>query len=301
MENSNFTNANLENVILENANFTNSNLTNANLTNITLDSAILTGVILTDVDLTSVDLTGVDLTSVINANVSPNSSPPNSSPPNSSPIIQSPNLSPTFKHIPHIQSAIDILEGEVEMNNFLKENKNSIAFFIYNKYYLIDKADLLKMISSNNEINRINNSIVYECLVAGTHDNPMMNQENMVLDKPLIKLASIGFPINCCYIPIQYIKKVVNNTSRIVKDRIYEVIETTDTVNSVVSYQVYHNLIDDWHGASHCQKGQGGKIYKLRKIKNAGKIISDTIKRGTIRRRKGGKSVKKSRQSRQKK
>ena len=114
-----------------------------------------------------------------------------------------------------------------------------------------------------------------------------MIPENIVSNKPLMKLGAIGLPLNYAYIEISYIKHLIENTGNDVKDRIYEIVETTNEVASVVSYQALHHILREgeqthhlYRSASHCQEGQGGKLYKLRKIKNAGKIVQNTIIKG---------------------
>ena len=262
----NLTNALLCSARLIDADLIDANLTGANLKNVYLTNANLTDANLKDVNLKGVDLTGVNLTGAKNVKLTGHINK------KLSPL----QLSPSFKHISKNKTAFDVIDGDVEMVEFLKLNLNSIAFFIQNHYYLIDKTELSRMISTDN---KLKNSIVYECLVAGTHDNPRMNRENMNLNNPLMKLSSIGVPMTYSYIPIKYIQTVIN-TSRMVNDRIYEIVvdKTKKEAVSVVSYQILHNLTD-WISGSHCQAGQGGKIYKLQKIKNAGKIVSDAIKR----------------------
>ena len=182
-------------------------------------------------------------------------------------------LSHSFKQIPVKQIASDIIEGDVVMTDFLTEKPNSVAFLFQNNYYLIDKDELSKMISTGDETKDKKNSIVFECKIADT-----MSSENFVLKKPLMKLGSIGLPVNYSYIPTGYIEDVVKNTSKKVNDRIYEIVKTADTVKSVVSYQVLKGLTR-MVSSSHCQEGQGGSLFKLLRINNTGKIVSDIIKR----------------------
>ena len=259
-----FTRADFTRAVFTGAIFTGANLTGADFT-----GANLTGADFTGANLTGADFTGANLTDVIGMNIhSP--TPPNYV-----------HLSPSFKQIPLNQIATDIIEGEVEMTEFLTENTNSVVFFFQNNYYLVDKNELSKTIKTHSRTDKEDNSIVYKCKIVDT-----MNPEKIVLNKPLVKLGSVGIPVNYSYIPIQYIKNVVDNTSKKVKDRMYEIVKTTETVKTVVSYQVLHNIIRQgedrntlYVGASHCQKGQGGELYKLRKIKNAGRMVSDVIKR----------------------
>ena len=98
-----------------------------------------------------------------------------------------------------------------------------------------------------------------------------------------MKIASIGIPVNYAYIPIQYIQDVLGILERSpkntrIEDRIYEFVKTPKQLVSVVSYQLLYGITGAV-GASHCQEGQNGDTYKLKKVKNAGKIVSNAIKR----------------------
>ena len=98
------------------------------------------------------------------------------------------------------------------------------------------------------------------------------------------------------YIDINELHLILNETRRHVKNRIYEILPTEEVVKSVVSYQILHGLTD-MVGASHCQEGQGGTIYKIRKVRNAGKMVFNAIRQGTYKskksKRNGGRSRKK--------
>ena len=288
--------ANLIGAILTSADLKNADLTGADLTDADLTGANLTDANLTDANLTDANLTGATipngvLSGAIGAVVNVRVNRP------AYPTLINPSvdeLSHSFKKIPVKQIASDIIDGDVVMTDFLTENLNSVAFFFQNYYYLIDKNELSKTISTGDEIKDMNNSIVFECYRANT-----MRPENIVSEKPLMKLGSIGLPVNYSYIPTGYIEDVVKNTSKKVNDRIYEIVKTTDTVKSVVSYQVLKGLTSAV-SASHCQEGQGGSLFKLLKIKNAGRIVSDTIKRvATMKRsRRGGRKTRKNSRSR---
>jgi uncharacterized protein YjbI with pentapeptide repeats len=281
---SDFTDANLTDAVLAGAdlrdtNFTGTNFTGADLTDTNFTGANFTGADLTGANFTGANLTGANLTEAILTDA------------NFTDAIGFflPSLSPSFKQIPRNQIASDPVEGDVEMINFLTdpENTNYIAFFFQNKYYLVDKTNLSKTIKTDTEIEQQENSIVYKCKTADT-----MRPENIVFNRPLVKVGAIGLPVNYAYMNIEYFNNVLENTSINVKDRIYEIVETTETVNSVVSFQALHHILREgeemnelYRSASHCQAGQGGKIYKLRKIKNAGKIVQDAIKLGITKKR----------------
>ena len=283
--------ANLIGAILTSADLKNADLKGADLTDADLTGANLTDANLTDANLTGATIPNGVLSGAIGAVVNVRVNRP------AYPTLINPSvdeLSHSFKKIPVKQIASDIIDGDVVMTDFLTENLNSVAFFFQNYYYLIDKNELSKTISTGDEIKDMNNSIVFECYRANT-----MRPENIVSEKPLMKLGSIGLPVNYSYIPTGYIEDVVKNTSKKVNDRIYEIVKTTDTVKSVVSYQVLKGLTSAV-SASHCQEGQGGSLFKLLKIKNAGRIVSDTIKRvATMKRsRRGGRKTRKNSRSR---
>lgn len=61
--------------------------------------------------------------------------------------------------------------------------------------------------------------------------------------------------------------------------------KTTDTAKSAVNYEVLKGLTS-LVSASHRQAEQGGSFFKLLKMKNAGEIVSDTIKRVATMKRK---------------
>lgn len=250
--NANLTGANLTNVDFMSSVFTNANFTNANLMNANFTTAILTGAVLTGANVS-------EAIGILNSTESP---------------IESPiNISPINKQIPPNQTGIDQIEGDVEMNEYLKENTNSIALLFGENYYLIDKSRLSNMIKKSSADEKMENSIVYECKVAGT-----MRRENIVLEKPLMKLGPIGL-MNYSYIPVKYIKKVIENT-----DKIYEIVKT-GTIESAVSYQYLHGLTESV-SASHCQAGQNGIVYKLRKI------VPETTTTTTTRKRKQVSTIK---------
>lgn len=270
LTNANLSGANLTNVSLmsSNINLTSANLTGANLSNVDLEGSDLTNANLTNANISSTIFTSAILTDTIStgANVSEaigwilTPETPISSPTEFSPII---------KQIPQNQQAIDQIEGDVDMTEFLRENNDYIALLFGQNYYLIDKTRLSNMINKTGNDNRLNNQIVYECKVAGS-----LRTENIVLETPLMKLGPIGL-MNYSYLPVKDIKKVIERM-----DRMYELLETRK-VQSVVSFQIVNGLGGDQRGvsASHCQAGQNGTVYKLRKI------VPETNKTNTRKRK----------------
>jgi hypothetical protein len=85
-------------------------------------------------------------------------------------------------------------------------------------------------------------------------------------ENPLVKIASLGVATNGSYIPLRELLTIFDNNCRM-----YEIVSTEAVVVSVVSYQVLNG--SSHFSSSHCQAGQGGRIYKLNKIRN---IVSKT-------------------------
>ena len=201
------------------------------------------------------------------------------------------NFAITNVDIPVTQNAMDVIEGETQLLPHLRENTNDVAFLFRNDYYTTPRENILRMISDSTENEKKDNSIVFECIVPDS-----MNPKNIITNAPLVKLASLGLPANGAYIDINELHLILDETRRHVKNRIYEIIPTEEVVKSVVSYQVLNHLADDWFGASHCQEGQSGTIFKIRKVRNAAKMVSNAIRQGTYKSRKsktnGGRSRK---------
>ena len=74
----------------------------------------------------------------------------------------------------------------------------------------------------------------------------------------LMKVESIGIPLRFSYIPVSYINHVLNTSNKI-EDRMFELVSTGEKAS-----------ID--YGASVL-------LFKLKKIKNAGNIVLNTIRR----------------------
>jgi uncharacterized protein YjbI with pentapeptide repeats len=169
------------------------------------------------------------------------------------------------------QTAYEVIEGEVSLTEHLKENKDTIAFLFQQDYYISTRENITRMISHTTKIDKENNSIVYECIRTDT-----MRPENILLVNPLVKVASLGIAINGAYMPSTELSMILTDKRSDIKYRIYEIIDTGKVTNSVVSYQVMNHLTN-YVGSSHCQKGQGGRIYKIRKIRNVNNILSNFV------------------------
>lgn len=173
----------------------------------------------------------------------PPNSPPNSL--DSDSIYYSMNQS--FKHIPKDTTIYDMIDGEVNLHEYLK-TKDNLIFIFGNNYYPINK-DTIRMQIDNPH------SIVFECFKSGTLKRDNINQKVQYL-----RLNSLGMPGD--FIPLDSI------FSKILLDeyehQIYNMAETDKVLVSVVSDNVL-NRQGSHVSASHCQAGQGGRVYDLKK------------------------------------
>lgn len=171
--------------------------------------------------------------------------------------------------ISNSQMAFEVIEGEVPLLQHLKDNIECVAFLLNNDYYITDRENIKRMISYKSQDEELSNSIAYRCIVPGT-----LIPENIEIQKPLVKIASLGLMANYSYMPIAYFRKVLESET----DRIYRLIKTDELIPSVISFQAYHHMVN-YVGASHCQAGQAGTMFKLQKIHhviNTGGARKDT-------------------------
>jgi hypothetical protein len=169
--------------------------------------------------------------------------------------IQNPNTSFDITNIaiPLNQVAMDVIDGEILLFDHMRQNPDSLVFLFNDEYFIATRNTILQMISDSTVEEKLNNSIVYECIEFDT-----LRSENIVTQGPLVKLASLGLPTNRVYIPINELRIVLDDK----RQYLYQIIDTKEKVKSVVSYQILYNLTDR-DGASHCQEGQNGAIFKL--------------------------------------
>lgn len=174
--------------------------------------------------------------------------------------------------LPAGQNAFDIIDGEVLLIKQLKENNDTIAFYFQRHYYIATRENIIRMISDTTNSDKENNSIVYECIKTDT-----LRPQNILLVNPLVKIASLGIFTNGAYISSSELSMIINDKRSDIKYRMYEIIDTGKVLKSVVSYQVLNHLTSHV-GASHCQAGQGGRVYKIRKIRNVDNMLSNLVK-----------------------
>jgi hypothetical protein len=165
--------------------------------------------------------------------------------------------------------AMDFIEGEKNIIDFIKEDKNNCAFYYSQNWYLSNKDQIKEMM----DISKPDNQVVYRC----KSDSGLIGPDNVDETKMYFRLRNIGLPLD--FVPIEYMNAFINSTNP------YFIIEVTnDKLITVVSNNVLKHRAD-WTGAAHCQEDQGGKIYIL-------KILNPVIQQGGKKHRKTRKNKK---------
>jgi len=196
-------------------------------------------------------------------NTLPNQAISNQAISNQATIPSSANLNSieTYNNNPPItitnqEEGFDIIEGEVNIKNYMKEDPGNIALYYSDHWYLTNKNIIQNMIDTT----KPDNQIVYKCNTASGYlgdNNDRVN--NVDKTKKYFRLRNIGL---YDYMPYDYIEYLINNTT----NKYYIVEATNETLPSVVSDNVINHQ-GSWVSASHCQDGQSGKVYILKILK----------------------------------
>jgi hypothetical protein len=109
------------------------------------------------------------------------------------------------------------------------------------------------------------NKIFYECRNLQTHlDGARVRESNIIRDVPLFQMKTIGLYE---YVTVKNFLKVLKSSARF-----FELIDTGKKFISVGSQNLTYENQRFWDldialGASHCQEGQDGKLFKLVEVK----------------------------------
>jgi hypothetical protein len=199
-------------------------------------------------------------------------------------------MNQSYRHIPKDTTLYDPIMMEKEnLHEYLK-TKDNLVFIFGNHYFPINK-DTIRM-QIKDPLN-----IVYECYNVGNYiiegrNNPRAGEidENKInIKKNYLRLNSLGLPGD--FIPLKRMQSILLDTHQI-----YNIVVTDKTLKTVVSDNVLNHR-GSYVGASHCQEGQGGKVYDIdKKInrayskRNRKNILSITKKkRGYISKSKSSK------------
>jgi hypothetical protein len=151
----------------------------------------------------------------------------------------------SFKHIPNDVKLYDpIMMEEENLHEYLK-TKDSLVFIFGNNYFPLNKDTIRIQIENPS-------NIVYECYKSGTLKTSNINKKIKYL-----RLNSLGMPGD--FIPLKSIENILSEY-----EQIFNMVETEKVLVTVVSDEVLNHQ-GSHVSASHCQVGQGGKVYDLNK------------------------------------
>ena len=163
----------------------------------------------------------------------------------------------------------DFIEGEISLRNYLEVNPilEDIIFLKMNSDYFI--TDLNRLQIEIGKLGMDNSTIVYECREA----NGSCSNTNAIFDKPYFKLADITGS-NGIYVPLRQLEYMM-----LTQDcKFWECYDSRlGSIASVISLSVKSGRSPV--SGSHCQPGQGGSIFYLRKLivsQEVGRAISPT-------------------------
>ena len=170
------------------------------------------------------------------------------------------NDNKTHHRLRHMRGNDLIYMNESFVSKHILTNSNNIVLVLNKDVILTRKKDIKKHVL-------IRKNFVYECVF-----HKVINKQRILkVDENMVycKLGNFGFPVNYSYINAKYIEKILKG-----KHQIYEFKETKKELESVKSMYRQHpneDEIDDpelGYGSSHCQEGQGGKVFVMKKIRN---------------------------------
>ena len=155
----------------------------------------------------------------------------------------------------------DLIEmNETFVSKHILQDSNNIALVLNRDVILTNKEDIKTQIL-------IRKNLAYECIFTMKDDKKVVDKidENTMY----CKLGNFGFPVNYSYINAKYVKQILTS-----KHQIYEFKETEKELESLISLSMHkpnRQEINDpelAYGASHCQEGQGGKVFIMKQIRN---------------------------------
>lgn len=148
-------------------------------------------------------------------------------------------------------AAFDVIEGDIPLRDIL-DNDERVAFRYAGQFYAVSRERLRDL------ANRLSphNAIVYPCLALDS-----LAPANLAKRRPMVKLGATGVPMNYAYVPVDRVLDVAND----LEHHFYDLEETGETLVSVVSRSVL-KLYTDMVSGSHCQEGQGGPVYRLKRV-----------------------------------
>ena len=148
------------------------------------------------------------------------------------------------------ETAIEPIEGEVNVGKFIEEDKGNLVFKLKESFFGINKEQIRPIYENTNEI-------VYCCKKIGT-----IRRENIDIDNPFFNMNKIG--IISGIVNRDYITKILGDTT----NQLYEVVKTDQKCVATATGQMLGRLTGDMlMGADHCQARSDKAIYEIQIIK----------------------------------
>jgi len=180
--------------------------------------------------------------------------------------------SPTQITIAEDDEGLDLIEGDRKVIEYIEEAPNNIVFVINtksgtNKYFLITKQQLKKVIEDKTNIH-------YECLRSGPQLLDIRSTD-VIKSKPLLKMTSIGLPIEYLYLSEIIDILESNRQLYLISNKPIEQIKAAAS----------HDVLDQQEviaGGTHCQYIEGDpphSIYELTYLDLYDVKQNNTVKR----------------------
>ena len=153
---------------------------------------------------------------------------------------------------------VDYLDGDKVLRDYTTMDANTV-FLKCNRDYLV--FDLTRIQASINKEGIDNSVIVYECMA----DDGRYGDDRTLVDKPFFKIGEFTCSTRS-YTPLNQIEHIISHPEH----KFWESYDTGIVMTSVVSHSVKSGSTSVC--GSHCQPGQGGRQFHIRKL-----IVSDEV------------------------
>ena len=155
-----------------------------------------------------------------------------------------------------LSMAYDVIGLEdVKIKTYLLSDVDNIVIWANNRWFLSNKYAIVNLIETKKDGVVFKDAVVFKCNSASGY----LSSENVDDTKEYFRLKSIGILLD--FVPMTYIHALLQSDHQY-----YKLEPTAETLPSVVSYNIYYNH-GSWVSGSHCQNGQGGKVYIMRRVK----------------------------------
>ena len=176
------------------------------------------------------------------------------------------------------KTAYDLIEGDVNVGDFINDDNGNLVFKLGDSFFGINKEQIRPIYENSDET-------VYCCKKIGT-----IRRENIDIDNPFFNMNKIG--IISGIVNHDYITKILGDT----KNQLYEVVRTEQKCIATATGQMLGSLSGEMFlGADHCQARSDKVIYEIQIIKRetrGGKTFKKRSRKNNYKKSKSKKSKK---------